>query len=167
MVRRARVVLVVLLAAVVAVATWAVIGRPMADQPAILDRELGLRKTTLTDDRVPPRVVFTAAAPGDNKRLPRAYEGAPPLIPHSLDGLVPITSSDNTCLLCHQTGSTDPADPPQVPRSHLTDFRNAPGVVRGTVAGARWNCTACHVMQSDAPLLVANTFGPNARQDSR
>ena len=158
-----RALMALLLAAVVAMAFRAVIQEPVADQPAISDRELGLRKTALTDDRVPPRVVFTAAAPGDNRRLPRAYEGAPPLIPHNLDGLVPITFSDNTCLVCHQTGSTDPGDPPQVPRSHLTDFRRAPGVVRETVAGARWNCTACHVMQSDAPVLVENRFGPGGR----
>ncbi len=158
-----RVLPVMLLAAVVAMAFR--IGMPdgTVDRAPVSDLELGLRKTALTDDRVPPRAVFTDAAPGGNVRLERAYDGAPPLIPHSLDGFVPITSSDNTCLLCHQTGSTDPADPPQVPRSHLIDFRRAPDVVRETVAGARWNCTACHVMQSDAPVLVENQFGKRGR----
>lgn len=158
-----RIVPVMLLAAVVAMVSLAVIQNRVADELAIADRDLGLRKTSLTDDRVPPRVVFTEAAPGGNARLARAYDGAPPLIPHSLDGFVPITSSENTCLLCHQTGSTDPADPPQVPRSHLIDFRRAPAVVRETVAGTRWNCTACHVMQSDAPALVENQFGKRGR----
>ena len=158
-----RVLLVLLVAAVVAVAFR--IGMPdgTADRAPVSDLDLGLRKTALTDDRVPPIFVFTDAAPGGNVRLARAYDGAPPLIPHSLDGFVPITSAENTCLLCHQTGSTDPADPPQVPRSHLTDFRGAPDVVRETVAGARWNCTACHVMQSDAPVLVENRFGKGGR----
>lgn len=130
-----------------------------AGSPAIADLDLGLRRTALNDDRVPPLTTFSDATPGGNDRLARAYDGAPPLIPHSLDGFVPITSSENTCLLCHQSGSTDPADPPQVPSSHLTDLRRAPDVVRETVAGARWNCTACHVPQSNAPLLVGNRFG--------
>ena len=153
-----RVLMMLLAVVVVAIASQIVMRDSTGNQSPVPDRELGLRKTSLTDDRVPPAFVFTDAAPGDNQRLPRAYDGAPPLIPHSLNGLVPITSSENACLLCHQTGSTDPANPPQVPRSHLTDFRRAPDVVRDTVAGARWNCTACHVIQSNAPVLVGNTF---------
>ena len=143
---------------VAAVAVW-LLAPERTTEPPITDRELGLRKTALTDDRVPPVYVFTDAAPGESQRLPRSYEGAPPLIPHSLDGLVPIQLEENTCLMCHQTGSTDPADPPQVPSSHLIDFRGAPGVARETVPGARWNCTACHVPQSNAPALVENRFG--------
>jgi len=131
--------------------------------PPIPDRELGLRQTTLADDRAPAVYVLTDAAPGDNARLPRAWDGAPPLIPHGLDGFVPITSAENTCLLCHQTGSTDSADPPQLPSSHRTDLRNAPTVLRQTVAGARWNCMACHVVQSNAPLLVQNTFATGGK----
>ena len=76
------------------------------------DRDLGLRKTTLTDDRVPPVFVFTEETPGDTQLLPRSFDGTPPLVPHSLDGLVPITREDNLCLLCHATGSADPGDPP-------------------------------------------------------
>jgi cytochrome c-type protein NapB len=158
-----RILPVLLLAAVIAMAARIVIQNRAADEPAISDRDLGLRKTALTDDRVPSRFVFTDATPGGNERVARAYDGAPPVIPHSLDGFVPITSSENSCLLCHQNGSTDAADPPQVPRSHLTDFRRVPNVVRDTVAGARWNCTACHVMQSDAPLLVENHFKSGGR----
>ena len=157
MMRRA--LLVLFMGAVVAMAFLLELPGGTADRSPVSDLDLGLRKTALTDDRVPPVFVFTDAAPGDNARLARAYDGAPPLIPHSLAGFVPITSSENACLLCHQTGSTDPADPPQVPISHLTDFRRAPDVVRETVAGARWNCTACHVVQSDAPVLVGNRFG--------
>ncbi len=157
--RRVLMGLMVLVAAVAAVVVFrTVVQDRMTDPPPISDRELGLRKTALTDDRVPPVFVFTDAAPGDNERLPRAWDGEPPLIPHGLDGFLPITSSENTCLLCHQTGSTDPEDPPQVPSSHLIDVRAAPAVVRETVAGARWHCTACHVIQSRAPALVGNTY---------
>lgn len=157
-----RVLLVLLVAAVVTMASRRA-SPDGASGPGVSDLDIGLRRSALTDDRVPPLAVFTDASPGGNDRLARAYDGAPPLVPHSLEGFVPIRSSENACLLCHQTGSTDPADPPQVPRSHLTDLRAAPDVVRETVAGARWNCTACHVMQSDAPVLVGNRFGVTGR----
>ena len=150
--------LMLLLAVGVVAITSRIVMRNSAGSPSPVPAlELGLRKTALTDDRVPAAFAYTEAAPGESQRLPRPYDGAPPLIPHSLVGFVPITS-ENTCLVCHQTGNTDPAGPPQVPLSHRTDFRRAPGVVRETVAGARWNCTACHVMQSNAPVLVGNTF---------
>ncbi|MCR4375014.1 MAG: nitrate reductase cytochrome c-type subunit [Acidobacteria bacterium] len=123
----------------------------------VSDRDIGLRRTALTDDQAPPVYRYPEAAPGESARLPRSWEGAPPLVPHSLGGLIPITREENLCLLCHATGSTDPADPPQVPKSHLTDYRRAPDIVRESITGARWNCTACHVMQTDAPALVGNT----------
>ena len=134
-----------------------------SDRLAAPDRDLGLGKTTLTDDRVPPVFVFTEEMPGDTQLLPRSFDGAPPLIPHSVDGLIPITREENLCVFCHAIGSTDPGNPPQAPRSHWIDWRAAPGVVRDTVAGASWACTACHVAQSTAPPLVVNTFGSSRR----
>ena len=148
---------VVLLIVVVAAYQFTTRGR-VATGAAISDVSLGLRKTALDDDRAPATVVYTDASPGENPLIARSYEGAPPVIPHSLEGFMPITSSENTCLMCHQLGTRDPGDPPQVPASHMTDLRRAPDVVRDTVAGARWNCTACHVVQSNAPLLVGNRF---------
>lgn len=157
----------ILMAAVVVVGVGAFIRGVTADQaPAqrpIPDRELGLRKTTLTDDRVPPVFVSSEQMPGESERLPRAFEGTPPLIPHSVDGFVPVTRESNFCVACHATGSTDPADPPQVPESHLIDWRAAPGVVRDSVAGARWVCTSCHVPQTDAQPIVGSTFGAGRR----
>ena len=128
---------------------------------AVTERDLGLRYSTLADDRDPPVFAFPDEGPGGNALLPRSFDGAPPLVPHSLDGLVPITAEENLCLLCHATGSTDPDD--QVPRSHLVDWRASPEVVRDSVAGTRWTCLACHVAQSDARALVVNTFGSRGR----
>jgi cytochrome c-type protein NapB len=156
-----------LMAVVVAVGLVAFIRGVAADQAAgqrsIPDRDIGLRKTTLAEDRAPEPFVFTDDVPGGNTLLPRAYDGAPPLIPHTVDGFVPITQDGNFCVVCHATGSTDPEDPPQVPRSHRIDWRAAPDVVREDVAGARWVCTSCHVPQSDAQPLVGSTFGRAGR----
>lgn len=158
-----RMLMVLLLTAIAAMACRTLAPDAAPVHPPMSDLDLGLRKTALSDDRVPPSFVFPEDGPGGNDRLPLPYEGAPPLIPHSLEEFLPITSSENACVLCHQTGSTDPEDPPQVPASHLTDLRRAPDVVRETVAGARWNCTACHVTQSNAPALVENRFGSAGR----
>jgi cytochrome c-type protein NapB len=130
---------------------------------AVTERDLGLRDSTLADDREPPVFAFPDEGPGGNPLLPRSFDGAPPLVPHSLDDLVPITAEENLCLLCYATGSTAPDDPPQVPRSHLVDWRASPEVVRDSVASARWTCRACQVVQSDAPALVVNTFGSRGR----
>lgn len=148
------VLVVVLAGSLVARATQA----PAPPAVPVSDRDIGLRRTPLDADLAPPVYRYPEAAPGEGIRLPRSWEGAPPLVSHSLVGLVPITREDNMCLFCHANGSTDPADPPQVPKSHMTDYRRAPDVVREEIAGARWNCTACHVMQTDAPALVGNTY---------
>lgn len=123
-------------------------------------RELGLSETGVTDDPPAGEVyVYTNKGPGESQRLPRPYEGAPPLIPHSTEGLLPITRESNACIVCHGTPGSPSDDPPPAPLSHFVDQRNAPGVHRDEVAGARWMCTACHVPQTNAPLLVANTSG--------
>lgn len=130
---------------------------------AIPDRDMGLRRTALSDDRVPEAVAYLGDSPGNNEKLPSSYEGAPPVIPHSLEGIVPITREENYCVACHVSGGKGPEDPPQVSRSHLIDWRSAPGTLREEVAGARWRCTACHVPRSTASPLVPNTFGSSVR----
>ena len=96
-----RLMMVLFLAAVAAMACRTLTPDSAAVHQPISDLELGLRKTAFNDDRVPPSFVFPEDGPGGNDRLPRSYEGAPPLIPHSLEGLLPITSSENYCVLCH------------------------------------------------------------------
>lgn len=156
--RLVRTVLLVLLVVLVGSLVARAMQAPTPPAAPVSDRDIGLRRTPLTDDLPPPVFRYPEAAPGESTLLSRFWAGAPPLVPHSLDGLIPITREDNMCLFCHANGSTDPADPPQVPTSHRTDYRRAPDVVREEIAGARWNCTACHVMQTDAPALVGNTY---------
>lgn len=104
--------------------------------------------------------------PGRSIRLPRAWEGQPPLVPHSLRGLTPITATSNACVRCHgRAGAT--SGPPPAPASHFVDERQAPGIARPQVAGARWNCTACHVPQTLAPPLVGTSFDGKSRPPGR
>jgi len=104
----------------------------------------------VTDDEVPP-----PTAPSDDMRMnaiigrqnARAFEGAPPVIPHAIDQLTPAN-----CLLCHSEGVRI-ADrvAPRMSHQHLT------------------SCTQCHVpadaygRRAEAPfptILEGNQFIP-------
>ena len=134
--------------------------RPTGAQPpeSISDWQLGLAKAPVSEDRAPALFAYGEQAPGESQRLPRPFDGAPPLIPHSIDGLVPVTREENTCVMCHAAGEPVPDGPPHAPPSHFVDWRNAPNVAGEEIAGSRWVCTSCHVPQSDSPALVGNSF---------
>jgi len=90
--------------------------------------------------------------PGQSQRLPRVWEGAPPFVPHAIKGLTPITAKRNACVGCHgRAGAT--SGPPPAPASHFVDLRESPETPRAQVVGSRWNCTTCHVPQTNAPAL--------------
>ena len=85
----------------------------------------------------PRRRSTSSTVTGDLDRAsacPRAWEGAPPVIPHSLRGLTPITATNNACVRCHgRAGAT--TGPPPAPASHFIDMREARR--RGAPAGCR------------------------------
>lgn len=126
-----------------------------AKEPPSTDPEL----TRTLNVKEPPVVVPQSSDPGDSTLLARDFEGAPPLIPHSLEGLVPITREENLCIDCHLIQEADEGDPTPIPESHLRDLRRSPEKVGETVAGARYNCVLCHVAQTSAAPLVGNRFG--------
>jgi len=157
-----------------------------AAEKAIPDEELGLRKTSLFDEKVaPPSVQENKAAPGSAKKFERSYVNAPPLIPHSVEGLLPITAANNSCLGCHMPDVAKGVGATPFSVSHFTDFRpttkiDAKGnivkdgkVVKNTsdvtiakfrklkkLNPARYNCSQCHVPQANVKPLVENTFKP-------
>lgn len=114
----------------------------------------------MTGVPAPRAYEYSTKDPGDGKVLPRPFDFAPPLIPHSVDGMLPITRADNGCLGCHAVDKVEPGGPVPIPASHYVDLRNAPAVRRTEVAGSRYVCTACHVPQTEAKALVANGFRP-------
>jgi len=124
------------------------------------DSTLGLEKSPVTGVPAPKSFEYAAKEPGDGKVLPRPFDSGPPLIPHTVDGILPVTRADNACLTCHAVDKAESGGPVPIPASHYFDLRNAPAVKRAEIAGSRYVCTACHVPQTDAKALVANTFKP-------
>ncbi len=133
----------------------------------------------------PPKVEYSKAAPGTSHRFERSYENAPPLIPHSIEGLVPITLKHNACLDCHMPSVAKSVGAPPMPPTHFKDFffktkqklikqklyedvvaykaRLTLMAKKEDIAPQRYNCVQCHVPQANAKPLVANTFKPDFR----
>ncbi len=155
----------------------------------VTEESLGLRKTDLySEDKVtPPPVKYTDAAPGTAKKFDRSYENAPPLIPHSVEGLLPITKDNNQCLGCHMPDVAPSVGATPIPPSHFTNFRpmtqldKEGHIIKEGVAientsdikivarqekklyQGRFNCSQCHVPQANVKPLVKNTFTPDYR----
>ena len=153
----------------------------------ISEESLGLRKTDLYSESKakPSQTKFDAKAPGAAKTLQRAYDNAPPLIPHSVDGLLPITKANNACLGCHMPEAAKGVGATSIPPSHFVDFRPKTKVAKdGSVIKegkkikntsdiltvehkqkklyqGRYNCSQCHVPQADVKPLVKNNFKPD------
>ncbi len=134
----------------------------VATVEAVDDSSLGLSKTSVFDDPTPKAPVYNAPPPGVPVTGPdRYFPGAPPVVPHSIDGLLPITGQSNTCLGCHDKpdliGKKRWGAPTPMTASHYSDPWTKDKPAR-KVSGARYNCNQCHAPQSDAKPLVKNTL---------
>jgi len=156
----------------------------------VTEEAMSYRNTNLykEDGTTPPEVKFDAPAPGQSQRIARSYVNAPPLIPHSVEGLLPITQKNNQCLGCHMPDAAKGVGATPIPPSHFTDYRpttvykNGELVKEGKTVGlkgelgnvgdiklakakklkhlyqGRFNCSQCHVPQANTKPLVKNTF---------
>ncbi len=155
-------------------------------KPLISDKQLSYRNTDLEDETtiVPPKVEYTDAAPGTSKKFARAYQDAPPMIPHSVEGLVPIKIGNNQCLGCHMPDVAPAVGATPIPPSHFTNFRPETTVKDGVIYKngkpikntsdenlknvsikpmkklymGRYNCTQCHAPQAKLNPVVQNKF---------
>jgi cytochrome c-type protein NapB len=127
-------------------------------QPAVPDSQIGLSKQSVFDTPTPAPVVQSGSDPGEQPVIPAAFEGSPPVIPHTVVDFVPITADGNMCVECHAIDEAGEGDPTPIPPSHYEDLRNDSGKVTEEVVGARYKCTACHAPQTDAAPLVENRF---------
>ncbi len=157
-------------------------------KPIIDESQLGYRGTTdlLAEDVVPPMVEYGSAAPGTSKKIARAFQDAPPMIPHDTTGMLPITQNNNQCITCHMPDVAASMGATPIPVSHFTNFRPHTAVkgdkilkngksVKNTSSesqanvsiksekelyGGRFNCSQCHAPQATNSLVDQSTFKP-------
>ncbi|WP_461828750.1 nitrate reductase cytochrome c-type subunit [Aquifex sp.] len=133
----------------------------------IAPEELGIRKAPVEEEVVnPPEFSYPQAPPGQAKRFQRAYENAPPQIPHSIEGMFPITLKNNACLNCHMPDVAKQIGATPLPPSHFIDFYHLPKgkiLKLSDVDKARWNCLLCHRPQANVKPVVKNLFKPEYR----
>lgn len=112
--------------------------------------------------------------PGDSQRIDRAFEGAPPQIPHTVEDMLPITRDSNECIDCHHPSQAVGEGEVPLPESHFEQAVMAAGApgegqvwkVKGykkgqDVAPSRYNCSMCHAAQA----VNVNTPASGFRSD--
>ena len=148
-------------------------------KPTISEESLGLRKTTLNNEAVAPaKTSYRKSVAGSSQKIERAFQDAPPMIPHDTTGMLPITINNNQCIGCHDPAVAKDVGATPYPVSHMTNFRPKSYAIKGEntsseklahidiekknhLIGARFNCSQCHAPQSDTPLAVPNNFVPD------
>ena len=155
--------------------------------PSISEESLGLRKTDLysEDNTIADKTAYHTEAPGTSKRFKRAYQDAPPMIPHDVADFLPITKNNNACTGCHMPEVAPAMGATPIPPSHFLDMRphhkfdgkqfvksadvmkNETDVKKLThLSQARFNCSQCHAPQTTGTLAVNSTFEANyTRED--
>ncbi len=162
-----------------------------AVKPSVTEESLGLRKTDLYSEEttVPAAVQYSEAAPGTSQRIQRAYDNAPPMIPHDVEGLLPITKENNACLGCHMPEVAPAMGATPIPGSHFANFRPTTAladdgkiekegqevdntgdfkmIVKRTdhLYQGRYNCSQCHAPQAEVAPAVANNFKPDYQNE--
>ena len=151
-----------------------------ASAPKMIDEDsLGLRTADLLSEEkaTPNETKYGTSQPMSGYKIERAYQNAPPMIPHDVEGMLDMTASNNSCVSCHDVAVAESMGATPIPKSHYIDFRPKHTLQDGTfvksvdnmknetsikpidtMSNARFNCSACHAPQSTGDLAVENTF---------
>ncbi len=151
-------------------------------KPTISEESLGLRKTNLYVEEAETaghQAAYSKTFTGSGHKIARAFQDAPPMIPHDVEGLLPITINNNQCIGCHmpEEAKTMGMGATPIPSSHFLDMRpkhkfNGKMFTKSIdnmknqtsikpikkLSGARFNCSQCHAPQSGVDLAVENNF---------
>lgn len=139
---------------------------PSASQSAktYSEEELGLRQVALmNEDKIVIEGFEYGKDPaGTSKMIERAFENAPPMIPHDVTDMLPITKDLNMCTSCHLPEVAESVAATAMPKSHFFNLRTGEDL-QGMMDEARYNCSACHTPQANLAPLVHNRFQPEFR----
>jgi cytochrome c-type protein NapB len=132
-----------------AFAAWAQTARENPSSPGMPHGVRG--PAALTNEPVPPPFPKIV---NDDQRKARNYPMQPPLIPHQIENYQ-VDLRFNKCMDCHSRARVGESGAPMV---SITHFQDRDGNMLGEISPRRYFCTGCHVAQTDARLLVKNTF---------
>lgn len=152
--------------AVLAVSIASLLLLSCAQTKLYTEEDLGLRQETLYDEvsALPVHGTPIAKEPGTSARIERSFENSPPLIPHDIAGMLPIAQTENLCMGCHMPEEAGGTGATPIPISHLTDLDTGK-YLDGKLAGSRYNCMQCHVIQTELTPAVQNIFKGGFRDD--
>ena len=149
---------------------------------SVSEESLGLRKTDIhtEDDTISAKTEYRSAQPGTSTKIKRAFQDAPPMVPHDVSDFLPITRENNACVSCHAPDIAPAMGATPIPPSHFLDMRprhlcdgvkfkksidntkNETDIKRLThLNQARYNCSQCHAPQSQGNPSVENLFEAN------
>ncbi len=144
----------------------------------ISEEEIGYRNASLYNEEanLNDLASYPNRIPGSAEKIERAFENAPPLIPHTVKGFYPITKDKNLCIKCHLPAIADSLKSTPMPKSHFTNYRPKHNYDKGKFSRSvgenevvstdlngklylgRYNCSQCHVPQTNATPEIQNTF---------
>jgi nitrate reductase (cytochrome), electron transfer subunit len=148
----------------------------------ITEESLGLRKTDIYSEAgtSAAKTEYRCEGAGSSRKIERAFQDAPPMIPHDVSGFLPIKIENNACVGCHAPDIAAAMGATPIPTSHFLDMRpkhklvgedftktvdnykNETSVKKiDHLSSARFNCSQCHAPQSQGNLAVENTFQAN------
>ncbi|MEN8229203.1 MAG: nitrate reductase cytochrome c-type subunit [Bacteroidota bacterium] len=146
------------------------------DQLGIIDADVKSEDTNLKS-----KARYGDVKPGESEKFERSFENAPPLIPHTTIGFFPIKKDNNICLSCHLPEKAEETGAVKLPDSHFTDLRPAMVEVDGVLEfedesnihiqeldepnHAFFNCSQCHVAQTQVTINIENLFTPDFREE--
>jgi len=140
----------------------------------IIDADVKSEDTNLSE-----KPKYGDSKPGDGERIDRAFENAPPLIQHTLNGFLPIKRDNNICLTCHLPDKAKESGAVEISKTHFANWRPQPVLVDGVYVisdsltnqntdqlnNQYFNCSQCHVPQAKVSVDIENLFTPEFRQE--
>lgn len=146
------------------------------DTLGIIDADVQSEETNLKG-----KAKYSDTPPGISATYDRAFENAPPLIPHSIKGFLPIKIENNICLSCHMPDKIETSGAVAIPKMHFTNLRPTLNEVDGKyyfahvdtlvrvemdrLNNAFFNCSQCHVPQAKVSVDIKNLFTPEFREE--
>ena len=148
----------------------------------IEDDELGFINADVTSEETDFkfRAEYMLERPGESEKIIRAFENAPPLIPHTTSGFFPIKIDRNICLSCHMPEKAKEVNAVPLPETHMANIRPKLVLVDGiyqnpkeevavhkldNLNNAYFNCSQCHAPQTNVKVDITNLFTPDFREE--